>query len=363
MPSVNNAVNAVGMSFQHSISVVRHKSWHNVHQLLLSLAWLVAVCVHIFELYHYYATYVPVSHSGSNKNMTECEYFRMVHEIPPNNNSDSKMHSSLTIVSYVALAVQVVSGICLFLKHNFDSMVVLPIVKTPEVVLLVCSGLLLIVLSIFLRLHQGPTMFALSWNFMLFVEILLAVAFDSAVALKYEFELFHLLSLVLVLGVDLLTTVLFPVQDYLLLCLGADKTVVVSSFIIQRIIYVNLITSLFPSLIVVCTNNERTQMRFAEVPVERMDYASLIAEGENGEGARKMLLWMTTRNIVLREKLKHVQKSLFLNEFGGSSTKTSYEKVNEERTDSFLGASSFGLWAGNEEGKKTAEMEQPLLME
>jgi len=328
------------------------------------MAWLVAVCVHIFELYHYYATYVPVNRTGGLTNMTECEYFRMVHGRPYNINSDSTIHTSLEVVSYFALLVQVVSGICLFLKHNFDPMVVLPIVKTPEVVLLVCSGIMLIVLSIWLRLRQGPTMFALPWNLMLFVEIVLAVAFDSAVILRHEFEVFHLLSLVVCLGVDMLTTILFPVQDFLLLCLGADSTVVVSSFIIQRIIYVNLITSLFPSLIVVCGNRERTQMRFAEVPVERMDYASLIAEGKDGEGARNNLRWMTTRNIVLREKLKHVQKSLFLNNYGGSSTKTSYEMIDEERTDSFLGANGSGSWTIKEsKNTEMAEMEQPLLME
>jgi len=81
-------------------------------------------------------------------------------------------------------------------------------------------------------------------------------------------------------------------------------------------------------------------MRFAEVPVERMAFASLLTEGGDGEAARKVLRAMTIRNAMMAEKLKHVQRALFHHEFGGASSSMSLEESDRLRTDRILVSSS-----------------------
>jgi hypothetical protein len=46
---------------------------------------------------------------------------------------------------------------------------------------------------------------------------------------------------------------------------------------------------------------------------------------------------MTRKNILLAEKLKHVQKALFKHEFGGKSMSLTLEEADKTRTDTVVG--------------------------
>ena len=365
--------NEIGMSLATTIGVVRYKAWHDFHQIITTTALLLIVSIHLYECVH-------ISNSGATSTtvlrelllsntinastpiltMTECDLFELTHNLtafnPSSSSSPNTANGSFSILSWFAFAVQLSSGICLFTKHNFDVALVRPIVSTPEVILLIWAGFAMVFLEFWLLFAGVARLFTFAYKLMVVIELFIVVFMDAAVRLWKSFEVLHTTCIVALLILDMTMTVWFSKTDYLLLCLGENQSVVISSFMVQRLIYINMLTSLAPSLIVLCTNRNRTQMRFAEVPVERMSHASLLTEGATGEEASTILNAMTRKNLLLAEKLKHVQKALFNHEFGGKASTMSLEESDALRTDELINSSRKSIHSGSASSPRSTKV-------
>ena len=363
--------NELGMSLTATISIIRSKVWHNYHQVLTMLALFVTVVVHLVEVLfisikadtvgartkgtvitQLYLTNLAQGNTTTPlSNMTECEFFDFTHHTNHNSSlTTAEIYGEvgageiiIQILSWFAFTVLVVSGASMFGKHNFDVALVAPIVKTPEVILLIWAGFAMVVLETWLLATNVQRMFTYAYKLTVLIELILVVFMDSLVRLWHGFQLFHTITLVFLLGLDMLMTIAFSRIDTRILCLGMNDSVVVSSFMVQRVLFINMLTALGPSLIVLCKNKKRTQMRFAVIPVERMAHASLLTEGATGEEANDILKVMILKNVMLAERVKHVQKTLFNHEFGGSSTTLSLQQSSANRTDETISSSRISV--------------------
>ena len=331
--------NPIGMSYTQTLGIVRYKQWHDFHQVLATLGLGLAVLVHIFEMSNVVSDGHPYApRQGDIAKMSECDIFLATHTTNTTADHQVEEKTWMALVGWSALLLQIVSSLSLFCKHNFDRALVRPIIFTPEVIILIWAAVGMVLLEIWLMAVDALRLFSLAYKLTLLVELLLVVFMDSAVRVWHSFQIVHTVLLILLLSIDMLLMLLYSRTDHKLICVLSDS-VVITSFMCQRVLTINMLTSLAPSIIVLLTNSSRTKMRFAEVPVERMAFASLLTEGGDGEAARKVLRAMTKRNAMMAEKLKHVQRALFNHEFGGASSSMSLEESDRLRTGRIVSSS------------------------
>ena len=346
------------------IGVVRRKMWHDIHQILVTIGLLITIILHTYEVIlisntgsaeststdsKFKALYLSNRMGDNNtapiKDLTECEIFDLIHNKTSATTSiysdDEEIKTSGSFIAqifpWITLAMVIIPGICLFTKHNVDYALVAPIVGTPEVIILIWAGTTMVILEIWLLVSGAERLFNFSYKVFFLAELILVVFMDVLVRVWHSFHVIHTLSLVVLMVVDMLVTVWFSKIDHKLICMGNNDSVVISNFMVQRWLYINMLTSLTPSLIVLYRNKKRIHMSFAEEPVARMKHATLLTEGSTGEEANGVLQEMTRKNILLAEKLKHVQKALFKHEFGGKSMSLTLEEADKTRTDTVVG--------------------------
>tara|TARA_B100000780_G_C21073515_1_gene432047 strand:+ start:70 stop:1326 length:1257 start_codon:yes stop_codon:yes gene_type:complete len=344
------------------LGIVRYKQWHDIHQIIITVAVFVATTCHLFQVYSIVKNAIPTSIVvDTTHSLSECAFFNQIHNVT-NNDSKQSENVILEIVTMSALFIQFTSCICLYLKHNFDRGLIRPIVTTPEVIILIWACFAMVFLEAWLMMKGATRLFYIAYKVMLFIELLLVVFMDAAVRVTHAFQLFHSLVLIFLICLDLIVTMLYCQTDYALFC-PSNTSVVISSFMIQRLLSINILTSLGPSVVVLCTNRSRTLMRFAEIPVDRISYATLISEGSSGEEARVVLTTLTRKNAIMTQKLKHVQKTIFRHTFGGGSNSMSFNEQEEATSKSNNNSSlnGFGHEIGSVDDLTRESSKQPLI--
>jgi hypothetical protein len=221
--------------------------------------------------------------------------------------------------------------VAVFARGNCDTGVLFPIVKTLMVVVALWAAIAIVLVD-----SLAPTsMVSYPFTWATLVHVSFNVFLDAAVNASWWFQVLHATGMIVALGVDLFATVFLlggANEDALLVCFGGVGGEPYTALEIKRILLFNLLTSLLPGTKVTCCDPHRRELRFAEVPVVRSNFSTLISE----DAATTVLKDLQLRALELRDRRSHVEHLLFQHA-PGERTKLASPHHARKKSESALG--------------------------
>ncbi len=206
----------------------------------------------------------------------------------------------------------IASTVGLFAQGNFDSALLVPAVSTVQVVMCMAFAVALPVIEV---MAATPDLATVPYALTTMLQSILVLFLDTAVNVSWAFQLVHVIALLVMVFADLLVVNLWmlPEMDSVVACSNFSGTPASwTAGQLKRIILLEMLTLNFAGATNTCCLRKRTELRFANAPINRSNWQSKISE----DMAPILLRDVNERWLRQSEKRRMIEKTLFNHELG-----------------------------------------------